>query len=268
MRLGEASEHSGLVPCLRGRIEPLEVRVEGWTLVEQLDPVAAAGADHQRLADPAPTMAHADPEWCVGADRGPHHRVGQDIRAEELTSGDHAQVVASAAAHERHRRARDTVGATHDFLLIAGQAIGEQEQHPMRPVFNATERFSGAGPSAAKVCRCPGRDPSRHAEPGAAECGHHNPGVARAAAGDLAGGGAADERRSAGRCSNAGEQGGGLVAIGGEDDQQAGVRATRQRRNHGLRTGPICIEILGAPHRHPAVIWVNGGHVLPQVRRA
>src|SRR6266566_1139358 len=29
-------------------------------------------------------------------------------------------------------------------------------------------------------------------------------------------------------CSPAGE----IVAIGGEDDQQAGVRATRQRRNH------------------------------------
>jgi len=151
MGLGEASENAGVVPGFRRRIEPLEVSVERGTLVEQFDPVAAAGADHQRLTHTAPAMAHSDAERRVRADGCPNHRVGQDIGAEELAGRDHSQVVAGAAADQRHRRACDTVSATDDLLLIAGQAVGQQEQYAMRSVFDAAEGFGRPGTRAAEV---------------------------------------------------------------------------------------------------------------------
>ncbi len=42
-----------------------------------------------------------------------------------------AQVVAGAAAHERHLRAEDAVGPANDLLLVAGQSVRQQKEDAM-----------------------------------------------------------------------------------------------------------------------------------------
>ena len=82
--------------------EPLEVDVQRRPVVERVDAVAGARGDEHRLADPPPAVAHADPQRRVRRDPGGHDRVGEDPVAVELERPGHLQVVAGAAAHERH----------------------------------------------------------------------------------------------------------------------------------------------------------------------
>ena len=123
---GEAGEGPGVRGRRRRGAQALEVHVEGRGVVEGVDPVAlAAGHDH-RGADPAPAVADSDAERGVGGDGGGHHGVAQDGAVVELGGGLHAQVVAGAAADERHLGAHHPVGAPDDLGLVAGQPVGQQ----------------------------------------------------------------------------------------------------------------------------------------------
>src|SRR5581483_4718428 len=117
--------------------------------------------------------------------------------------------------------ADDPVGAPDDLALVAGQPVGQEEQHPVLlagpfDLGEAGGRF-GAGlpePAAPGVGGGGG-----HGEARAAEGGDDDAGVPRAGGGDLPGGGAADERHvGAGRLGDAGAQLGQVVAVGAEDD--------------------------------------------------
>ena len=125
----------------------------------------------------------------------------------ELARGDHAQVVARATTDERDRGARNHVGATDDLLLIAGQAVGEQEQHAVRAALDLAP-----SPSATRRRRRAGRLDTLLAtrvatsNPGPPRTVTTTPASPGTAARDLAGGRAADQRRLPGLRADAGKQ--------------------------------------------------------------
>ena len=76
-------------------------------------------------------MADADPEGGVGGDGGGHHGGAQHPAVVELGGAGHAEVVAGAAPDEGDLGADDPVGAPHDLGLVAGETVGEEQQHPV-----------------------------------------------------------------------------------------------------------------------------------------
>ena len=128
---GEADEGLRVVPRRRRGPEPVQVHVEGRGVVEGVDPVAFAAGDDHGVADPAPAVADADAERGVGGDGGGDDGVAQHLAVVELGGAGHAEVVAGAAADERHLGADDPVGAPHDLRLVAGEPVGEEQQHPV-----------------------------------------------------------------------------------------------------------------------------------------
>src|SRR5205807_1773985 len=60
MGLGEAGERLRVAPGLRRSLEPLEVDVQRRSLVQLQHAVLRAAGDQHRLAQPAPSVPHAD----------------------------------------------------------------------------------------------------------------------------------------------------------------------------------------------------------------
>ena len=75
------------------------------------------------------TCIHDHVTWCVTA-------VLQGTEYEELFGlrGDHLEVVARTAPDERHGRAENPVRAADNFLLVAGQAVAQQQHHLVREI--------------------------------------------------------------------------------------------------------------------------------------
>ena len=62
----------------------------------------------------------------------------------------HAQVVTGAAADERHLGTDDPVGAAHDLRLVAGQPVGEEQQHPVGLVGATASRQAATSAPASR----------------------------------------------------------------------------------------------------------------------
>ena len=238
MREREPRERVRVGSHLLGGVEAVEVEVQGGQAIERVHAVVGGRGHHDRVPDPAPSVAHADADGRVRRHGRAHDRVGEDVVTVELVGGGHLEVVAGAAADERHLGAEHGVGAAHDLLLVAGEAVGEQHERAVRARLDA---FEGAGdvrpglaqPPAAAVGGCRG-----HREACAAERDHDEAGVGCAAGGDLSGRRAADEGGVGRLCPDRREQRREVVGVGGEQQDQ--------RRPAALGG---CCRRLGAGHR-------------------
>ena len=131
---------AALAAGLLGSVQAVEVDVERGPVVELNDAVAGALGDEHGLADPAPAVPDADPERRVGAERGADDGVVQHLG--RRTAG-RSRSSAGRRPHSRRRagpRRRRRVGAAHDLLLVAGEAVGEQEQHLVRASSSSSAR--------------------------------------------------------------------------------------------------------------------------------
>ncbi len=192
---GEAGERGGVVVDGFRGVEALEVDIERGAVVEAQDAVALAAGDEHGIADAAPAVLDADPERRVGADRDADDGVVEHLGAVELVGGGHREVVPGAAADERDDAAGDVVGAADDLLLVAGEAVGEDEQGLVGAWLESFEAARDLGAGLAQAGGDVARQRGLDREALAAECHHDDAVVGGAARADLAGGGAADERR-------------------------------------------------------------------------
>jgi hypothetical protein len=69
-------------------------------------------------------VPHADADRRVRADRGRHDGVLEHLAAVHLERRPHLEVVAGAAADERHPAPGDAVRAPHDLLPVARSSSG------------------------------------------------------------------------------------------------------------------------------------------------
>lgn len=130
-----------------GRARALQEGVERGPVVEAQDAGAVALDDDERLADAAPAVADPDPDRRVRADGDADDGLREDLVAVQLAGLAHREVVARAAADQRHGGAGDAVGAAHHVEAVAGEALAEeQEQAASWPT--PTHR-RGAAPFAA-----------------------------------------------------------------------------------------------------------------------
>ena len=143
----------------------------------------------------SPAVADADPERRVGPERRRDDDALDQLAVVHLERPPQLEVVAGAAADERHAAAEDGVGAADDLLLVAGEAVGEQQQ---RRVLARLELGHGGRDLGAGVAQPagPGGGGGAHAEAGAAEGDHDHAVVGGTAGGDL---GLRSSSRSAGR---------------------------------------------------------------------
>ena len=135
-RMGERKPRQPFLILVRrfGGAETLQVGVKRGPVVEGVDAVAPAGRHDHRLADPPTAVTDADAERRVRRDASRDHRVGLDLVGVELECPAHLEVVARAAPDERHRRAENAVRAADNFLLVAGQAVAQQQHHLVREI--------------------------------------------------------------------------------------------------------------------------------------
>jgi len=112
-----------------GPAEMLEVGIKRGLVVKGVHTVAPAGSDEHRFADPPPAVPDPDAERRVRGDSGRDHRIGQHVIVVELECPAHPEVVARAAPDERDRRPENAVCAADNFLLVARQAVAQQQQH-------------------------------------------------------------------------------------------------------------------------------------------
>ena len=152
MGQGEAGEGGGIGLRLVGRVETLEVHVQGGAVLERVDPVALAAGHEHGLPHPTPAVAHADAEGRIGGDRRSDHAVLEDAVAVKLEGRLHLEPVARAAADERHLGAHDAVGTPDDLLLVAGQAVTQQQQHAVLPRLDLGH---AAGDGCARLAQLP-----------------------------------------------------------------------------------------------------------------
>ena len=85
---------------------------------------------------------------------------GEDAVVVQLEGAAHLEAVAGAAADERHAGAEHRVRAAHDLLLVAAEAVGEEQQGAMRRVGQRRDGGRGSSAGAAQVGRgvlCDGR---------------------------------------------------------------------------------------------------------------
>ena len=122
-----------------------------------IDAVAGGAGDQHRLAGALPAVAPADPERPVGGDRRRDDARRRSPVAVDLEGPLHLHPVAGAAADERHGGADDLVDAADHLLLVAGDAVGEQQQGAVGPL-GAELGDRGARPprrprAGARPCR-------------------------------------------------------------------------------------------------------------------
>ena len=169
-------------------------RRRAWLVVEGPHDHTVRTGHRHRLSDGPPPVPHPDADRPVGGDGCTQDRSLQHGGAEELSGPFHPQVVARAAADERHRGADLLVGATHDLLLVPGQTVGEQKDHSMGSGLDALQ---AAGCSCARLTETTFVDEAqadRGRESFTTERDHDHAVLARAGGRDLTCGGAADQR--------------------------------------------------------------------------
>jgi hypothetical protein len=216
---------------LRRRVHPLQVDIERRPVVEsQHPPVGGARHDH-RLADRVVAMADPHRDRRLGRDGHTDHRVGEHAPVLEEVRPVHPPAVSRGAAEERGARTQRAIGPTHNALLVADQAIGEQHHDPvrLRDVSHAgRDLVTRVGLATGDVL---GRA-SDDLQPGAAYRGHGDRAVRGPADADLAVRGAPDDRHPWRRPLDTGQHGRGVMGDGREHDQQLRV-GPGLRRAHG-----------------------------------
>ncbi len=236
MGLGELGERGGIGPGVLRGVESLEVGIERGPIVELVDAIVGAARHEHRLADPAPAMAYADPDRRIRADGGADDRVGEDGVAIELMGGHHLEVVAGAPSDEWHARARHAVRPADDLLLVAGQAVAQEQEDAVRPIGDAGETGRGRGARSTEVARSVGADRGRDREARATERKDDDARLAGAGRGDLTRRRAADQWRPAALEADRGKQGRSIEALGAEDhDERRRPAGQRGRRRFASR---------------------------------
>ena len=69
----------------------------------------------------------------------------------ELERPRHLQVITCAAPDERHPGPEHAVSATDDLLLVAGEAVAEQQERPVREIVASRHTPRDACPRSAQV---------------------------------------------------------------------------------------------------------------------
>ena len=151
----------------RGRAEALEVDVQRGPIVQRVDAVAGAAGDEHGFADPAPAVLDADPERRVRPERHADDGVAEDLIAVEHERLPHREIIPGAPADERDRRAGDVVGAADDLLLVAGEAVAEQEQRAVRTRLGRVQAARDLRARLAQSLRRARRHRGADREPGA-----------------------------------------------------------------------------------------------------
>ena len=177
----------------------------------------------------------------------------------ELVGAGHREVVGRRAAHQRDRRSGHAVGAAQDLLVVAREAVGEHEQHPMG---SGGDGVDAGGDLRARLPE-PGPDPGGgrggDREAGAAQDHDHHPAIGGAFAGELARRGGADQRGTAAHLPHARHQVGEVVRRGAEDQDQGGVAAGHRLRCR-LPPGRPGMWVARPSHRHPAILGGRHPH--------
>jgi hypothetical protein len=168
-------------------------------------------------------VLHADPERACGGDAGRDHGVGQHAVAVELKCPPHLQPVGRAAADHRDAGAENRIRAADDLILVAGQAIGEKQQHAMGMARGRGQAAGRDGAGVAKILGRPGRGRGADDEAVSAQSGNHDAAVARAVPRDLARGRAADKRYATRSRADLADQVREVLGRRAEDNQQLGV---------------------------------------------
>ena len=164
----------------------------------------------------------------------------------------HGQVVTGAAADQRHGGAEDAVAAAHDLLLVAGETVGEQEEHAVLVAVLARELRGDLRPGLAQTRRRAFGGGGAHLEALAAHRDDDDAGASRPIRGDLARRRAADEGHLGGLRPDAGEQLVQVVGAGGKDDEQLRIGAALERAACGSLAGRARGGLVRLADCHPA----------------
>lgn len=203
-------------------------------------------------------MAYAHPQPPIRADRRRHHRTLQHLAIVQLLGAAHGQIVARAAAHQRHLGGGHVVGAAHHLhLTTAAEAIGEQHQGgvlaPLQPL-QAARGFRRRGPQSLLLAA---PEAGAHANAGAAQGPEHQAMADRRAAGDLPGARAADRGRVAQPLAQVRRQRCQRLARGRHLHQQ--LRRSRQiQLREGFLQRLTLIGKGGSAHPYPALLFTHG----------
>ena len=152
----------------------------------------------------------------------------------------------------------DAVGAAHDLLLVAGEPVGEQQQHPVRLLGSSVReqrRPPRRPPRAAAPTTPVGRSRSRREKPSPPRAmtttpASPGPSVAISPAVEQPISGTPPERSPMPR-----EQLVEVVGIGAEDDSSFGSSPASASR--GLAPGGVRVGAAGPADRDPPACFVN-----------
>jgi hypothetical protein len=154
-------------------------------------------------ADPTPAVLDADTEGCIGRDCRGKDGVFEHLVVEQLEGLAHGEVVARAPADEWHGPADDAVCAAHHLLLVAAQAIGEEQKDLVVACRSVLSAGRGCRSGLAQVARGIARGLGRHGVAAATDGGDDDAGVAGTVGCYLACGRSADQRGGGRDAANA-----------------------------------------------------------------
>jgi len=152
----------------------------------------------------------------------------------QLVGQAHLEIVSRAAADEPGARPDHAVGAANDLLLVAGQAVGQEEENTAAPLGAGCDAAGHLGAGRPQIAAGDTRRSGTRAESGAAQRRHHDARVAGAARGNLSGRRAADQRHTAGAAVDRIEQYLQVESVRAEDHEQLGVVALQRGCSRGV----------------------------------
>jgi hypothetical protein len=129
----------------------------------------------------------------------------------ELEGPRHLEIVAGTTPHERHAGAEHAVGAADDLLLVAGEAVAQQQEHFVREVVPRGQALRDTRSRRTEVARSLGGNGRLDRKAVAAHGGDDDARIAGPGGRDLAGGRTSDQRHIARPAANLAQHGGEVV---------------------------------------------------------
>jgi hypothetical protein len=168
----------------------------------------------------------------------------------QLARAPHRQIIAGTSPHQRNIVMGHVVGAAHHLHLVAGQPVGEQQQHGVLPPLQAVQAGGSVGCGSAQALLARLSPAAAYGDAATSESPEHQASAQRPARGDLPGRAAAHHgtvrQRAAQVLGDATE-----IMVGGGEHQHQPRGTVQAQLAQGVLQGRVCVPFAGGADLHP-----------------